>query len=173
MYGPIVVEDPNDPEEFGDDLVLVMSDISLNVGDGSFVPENSGGDFTSLFGKEGTVVLVNGKVRPTLKVRQGKQQRWRVINASRSRYIPIGLRDHTFTILGGDNGLAERSREAGRVVVTPSERADIVFTPMREPGSTQVFRWIPFNRGFGTVYRRASVPMMDIETVMDDPVIPA
>lgn len=89
MYGPIVVEDPNDPEEFGDDLVLVMSDISLNLGDGSFVPENSGGDFTSLFGKEGTVVLVNGKVRPTPKVRQGKQLRWRVINASRSRYIPI------------------------------------------------------------------------------------
>ena len=44
---------------------------------------------------------------------------------------------------------------------------------MREPGSTQVFRWIPYNRGFGTVYRRSSVPMMDIETVMDDPVIPA
>lgn len=173
MYGPIVVEDPNDPEEFGDELVLVMSDMSLNVGNGSFLPENAGGDFTNLFGKEGTVVLVNGKIRPSLKVRQGKQQRWRVINASRSRYIPIRLRDHTFTILGGDNGLAERSREAGRVVVTPSERADVVFTPMREPGSNQTFRWIPFNRGFGTVYRRASVPMIDIETVMDDAVIPA
>lgn len=173
MYGPIVVEDPDDPEEFGDDLVLVMSDMSLDVGDGSFLPENAGGSFTDLFGKEGTVVLVNGKIRPSLKVRQGKQQRWRVINASRSRYIPIRLRDHTFTILGGDNGLAERSREAGRVVVTPSERADLVFTPMHEPGTTQAFRWIPFNRGFGTVYRRASVPMMDIETVMQDPVTPA
>ncbi len=172
MYGPIVVEDPNDPKEFGDDLVLVMSDMSLNTRDGSFFPENAGGDFTDLFGKEGTVVLVNGKVRPTLRVRKGKQQRWRVINASRSRYIPIRLRDHTFTILGGDNGLAARSQEAGRVVVTPSERADIVFMPMHEPGTTHTFRWIPFNRGFGTVYGRASVPMMDIETVMQDAVIP-
>ena len=173
LYGPIVVEDPDDPEEFGDDLVLVMSDMSLNVNDGSFLAENAGGNFTDLFGKEGTVVLVNGRVRPTLKVRQGKQQRWRIINASRSRYIPIRLRDHTFTVLGGDNGLAERSREAARVVVTPSERADIVFTPMHEPGTTQTFRWLPYDRGFGTVYRRASVPMMDIVTVPDEPVIPA
>lgn len=147
MYGPIVVEDPNDPEEFGDDLVLVMSDMSLDERDGSFLPENAGGYFTDLFGKEGTVVLVNGKVRPTLKVRQGKQQRWRVINAS-------------------------RSREAGRVVVTPSERADVVFTPMNEPGTTQAFRWIPFNRGSGTDFRRSSVPMMDIETVSDEAVLP-
>ncbi len=67
MYGPIVVEDPNDPEEFGDDFVPVMSDMSLNVGDGSFLAENAGGDFTALFGKEGTVVLVNGKIRLQLE----------------------------------------------------------------------------------------------------------
>ena len=30
MYGPLIVEDPNDPKEFGDDLVLVYSDMSLD-----------------------------------------------------------------------------------------------------------------------------------------------
>src|SRR5690606_29910587 len=29
LYGAIMVEDPNDPEVFGDDLVLVIADISL------------------------------------------------------------------------------------------------------------------------------------------------
>ena len=32
MYGPIVVEDPADPPEFGDDLVLMLTDIGLTGG---------------------------------------------------------------------------------------------------------------------------------------------
>ena len=76
LYGAIVVEDPNDPKEFGDDLVLVVSDAGLTE-TGEFVPADSGGNFGDLFGREGSVVLVNGKAHPTLKVRAGKQQRWR------------------------------------------------------------------------------------------------
>ncbi len=44
LYGAILVEDPNDPKAFGDDLVLLLSDIGLNE-QGELLPADSGGDF--------------------------------------------------------------------------------------------------------------------------------
>jgi FtsP/CotA-like multicopper oxidase with cupredoxin domain len=111
-------------------------------------------------------------VRPTLKVRQGKQQRWRIINASRARYYNLRLRNHEFVRLGGDNGLAARSAPAYNLIVTPGERQDAVFTPNDEPGSHNVLRWVPTERGFGSVFNRPSEDMLNIETVADAPVVP-
>ncbi len=172
LYGAIVVEDPNDPAEFGDDLVLVVSDASLTEA-GELVPADSGGSFGDLFGREGSVVLVNGKVHPMLKVRAGKQQRWRIINASRARYFNIGLRDHRFVRLGGDNGLAARSTESYSLKITPGERADAVFTPVDAPGSKRTLYWSPVNRGYGTEFARSREPLLEIETVDLPPVEPA
>src|SRR5690606_25599507 len=102
----------------------------------------------------------------------GKPQRWRVVNAARARYYTLRLPEHTFVKLGGDNGLAERSQEVGRVVLVPGERADIVFTPSDEPGTVNMLRWIPTNRGFGSVYNRPREDMLEIETVDAAPVVP-
>jgi FtsP/CotA-like multicopper oxidase with cupredoxin domain len=172
MYGPLVVEDPNDPPELGDDLVLVLSDMSLND-DGQFQPADSGGKFGDLFGREGSVLLVNGRVMPELKVRAGKQQRWRVINAARARYYSLRVRDHMLTRIGGDNGLAARSEQLYQVVVTPGERADIVFTPSDPPGTTRTVLWAPTDRGYGSLFSRSREPMFDIHTVDEAPVKPA
>jgi FtsP/CotA-like multicopper oxidase with cupredoxin domain len=171
LYGPLVVEDPADPAAFGDELVLVLSDMSLDEA-GQFLPVDHGGEFGDLFGREGRVLLVNGKVRPHLKVRTGKQQRWRVINAARARYFSIQLRGHTLIKLGGDNGLAERSRATNRIVVVPGERADLVFTPSAAPSTTRAFEWIPTERGFGSVYNRPREDLMYIDTVADAAVTP-
>jgi FtsP/CotA-like multicopper oxidase with cupredoxin domain len=172
LYGSMIVEDPADPEVFGDELVLVLSDIGIDD-QGQFLPEDSGGEFGDLFGREGNMLLVNGKVLPRLKARAGKQQRWRVINAARARYYTLRLPEHTFVKLGGDNGLAERSAEVNRIVLVPGERADLVFTPSDEPGTLTVMRWIPTERGFGSLYNRPREDMLEIETVTDDPVVPA
>jgi FtsP/CotA-like multicopper oxidase with cupredoxin domain len=172
MYGGFVVEDPSDLKEFGDDLVLLISDISIDF-DGSFLPENNGGGFSRLFGREGRVLLVNGKVLPRLKVRKGKQQRWRVINAARSRYVRMSLRDHYLTRIGGDNGLAAYSEVVPRIIITPGERSDFVFTPSNDPGVERIMRWGAVNRGFGTTDFRPPVNMLVIETVDEAPVIPA
>jgi FtsP/CotA-like multicopper oxidase with cupredoxin domain len=171
LYGAFVVDDPADPPELGDDLVLLLSDIGLNE-TGELVPADSGGNFGDLFGREGSVLLVNGKVLPTLKVRNGKQQRWRIINASRARYYNLRLRNHRFMRLGGDNGLAARSEDVYNLIVTPGERADAVFTPADPPGTTNVLRWVPTERGYGSTYNRASEQMLAIETVAEAPVIP-
>lgn len=172
LYGPIVVEDPNDSDAFGDDIVLMLSDMSLSD-DGSFLPPDQGGDFGDLFGREGSVLLVNGKVEPRIRVRQGKQQRWRVINAARARYFDLRIPDHTFVKLGGDGGLAARSESLYRVLITPGERADLVFTPQDAPGSTRIVQWIPTDRGYGSIFGRTRESLFHLDTVQDVPVIPA
>jgi FtsP/CotA-like multicopper oxidase with cupredoxin domain len=171
LYGAFIVEDPNDPDVFGDELVLLLSDIGLDE-DGQLVAADSGGHFGDLFGREGGVLLVNGKVLPTLKVRNGKQQRWRIINAARARYYNLRLRNHRFVKLGGDNGLAARSQDIYNIILTPGERADAVFTPADPPGTRNLLRWVPVERGYGSTFNRSSEPMMNIETVADAPVTP-
>ena len=171
LYGAFIVDDPGDPKELGDDVVMLLSDMGLDES-GQLVPSDSGGNFGDLFGREGSVLLVNGKVLPTLKVRQGKQQRWRIINATRARYYNLRLRNHRFMRLGGDNGLAARSEDVYNLIVTPGERADAVFTPADPPGTRNVLRWVPTERGYGSTYNRSSEPMLAIETVAETPVIP-
>lgn len=171
LYGPIVVTDPADPKEFGDDLVLMLSDISLY--DNALMAKDEGGNFGDLFGREGSTLLINGRVMPTLLVRKGKQQRWRIINAARSRYWTFALRNNTFTRLGGDNGLAARSEPLPRITIAPAERMDLVYTPTLDPGSTTNLRWLAYDRGFGTTNNRAPEDVMAIRAVADEPVQPA
>jgi FtsP/CotA-like multicopper oxidase with cupredoxin domain len=171
LYGALIVEDQADSKSFGDDLVLLLSDMGLDE-QGALLPADTGGSFGDLFGREGAVLLVNGKVRPTLKVRNGKQQRWRIINATRARYYNLRLRDHRFIRLGGDNGLASRSEDIYNIILTPGERADAVFTPADPPGSRNVLRWVPTERGYGSTFNRAAEEMLLIETVADPPVTP-
>src|SRR5215831_6955794 len=164
LYGPIVVEDPSDSKAFGDDLVLMLSDMSLDD-EGQPLPDDNGGQFGNLFGREGSTLLVNGKVVPHLKVREGKQQRWRIINAARARYFNLRLPNHRFVRLGGDNGLAARPEDVYNVVVAPGERADAVFTPADPPGSHKVLQWVPFDRGYGSTFNRPREDLLAIDTV--------
>jgi FtsP/CotA-like multicopper oxidase with cupredoxin domain len=176
LYGPIVVQDPNDPGVVGDDLVLMLSDMSLDA-HGQLLPKDNGGAFGDLFGREGDVILVNGRVRPRLKARAGKPQRWRIINAARARYFSVASRQSTWVRIGGDNGLAARSQQLDRLLVVPGERLDVVYTSSAPPGSVSPVRWLPFDRGYGTAFQRSPEPIMDVATVdapaVTPPVIPA
>jgi FtsP/CotA-like multicopper oxidase with cupredoxin domain len=172
LYGALIVDDPADPVGMAEDeIVVVLSDIALNE-DGSFQDADRGGTFGVLFGREGDIALVNGRIQPTLLARAGKPQRWRVINAAITRYIQISLRDHTWIKLGGDGGLAEHPESVPRTVLAPSERADLVFIPTAEPGSTVTLSSIPVDRGFGTATGRRRTPLLEVATVGDPRVAP-
>lgn len=169
LYGPIVVDDPAEPDVFGDELVLVLSDISVDD-DGAVADGDSGGSFGDLFGREGKVMLVNGRVLPTLRARAGKPQRWRIINAARARYYSFRLGRDAVVRIGGDGGLIGRPEPLTVVDLVPGERMDVVFTPQFAPGSQVPLRWRPVDRGYGTVFGRSAEPIMEISTVDEPPV---
>jgi FtsP/CotA-like multicopper oxidase with cupredoxin domain len=161
LYGSFVVTDPDEPKDLGDDVTLVLSDIDLRD-DGQLETEILGGYLQLLFGREGNTLLVNGKVDPKLLARSGRRQRWRVINAARTRYYQLAIEGHEFLRFGGDGGMIEHPVTNETIVVAPAERAEVIFTPDAEPGTTLPVRWVPYDRGFGSTVRD-EVEVMNIE----------
>ena len=163
MYGPLIVDDPNEPAGLGDELVLVLSDIML-AGDGTQLPANVGGDFTTLFGREGETLLVNGKVNPTLRPLAGRRQRWRIINAAKARYFQVALAGQQFTRVGGDDGFIADPEPLDRILLTPAQRADIVLDLAMPSSVPREVRWIPYDRGYGTSEYRPEETLFTIRT---------
>ncbi len=161
LYGAVIVDDPNEPE-FGDELILVLSDIGL-TDSGALLPPDTGGEFGDLFGREGNVILVNGRVNPLITVQPGLRQRWRVLNMARSRYYTIGFDGQTFTRIGNDGGLADAPVEVEMPVLIPGERADLIITPTGRRGSVTQVQWIPTERGYGSLFNRVPEDLFRIE----------
>lgn len=171
LYGSFIVTDPDEPEDLGDELTLVLSDISL-TDDGQIDTSLLGGAIELLFGREGNVLLVNGKVEPKLAARAGRRQRWRVINAARTRYYQLAIAGHDFLRFAGDGGMIERPVRRDTVVLAPSERAEVIVTPDADPGATLPVRWVPYDRGFGSTVRD-EVEVMRMELADQAPFVDA
>src|SRR5688500_11879705 len=156
LYGPLLVEDPDDTVKVADELVLVLSDIATDD-DGKLHPAESGGILGALLGREGNHVLVNGRVRPTVTARDGALQRWRIVNAAKSRYFELVLGDgQPFELIGVDGGHMEYSLKRWTIVLGPGERADVLVAPRFAGGRSLTLISNPFNRGFGSTEFRSA-----------------
>jgi FtsP/CotA-like multicopper oxidase with cupredoxin domain len=157
LYGALLVEDPDKTVDVADELVLVLSDIAIEERSGELQSPDSGGALGALFGREGNHVLVNGRIRPTLTVRNGALQRWRLVNSAKSRYFQLQLDNlQSFMLIGVDGGHMEYSVERQVIVLAPGERADVLVAPKVEAGRELTLINIPFDRGFGSVEFRSA-----------------
>ena len=162
LYGALLVDDPRETVGVADELVLVLSDIALGA-DGTLEPPDSGGSIGTVFGREGAHLLVNGRKQPTLRVRAGAPQRWRIVNTAKSRYFDLDLGGPSFTLIGGDGGLQEYAVTRDALVLAPGERADVLVTPPVAPGKTMALGSVIVNRGFGSF--EARIPYDDLMTI--------
>jgi FtsP/CotA-like multicopper oxidase with cupredoxin domain len=168
LYGTLLVEDPEEPAGLGDELVLQLSDVSLNP-EGQLENHDFGGNIGTLFGREGGTVLVNGREDPTLIARRGRPQRWRVVNSAKARYFQIAIAGHSFVRIGGDGGLIGRPIETERLLVIPGERADVVVVPHGDPDQELSVRWVAYDRGYGTAFMRPDKEIMRIRLSPESP----
>jgi bilirubin oxidase len=97
-------------------------------------------------GREGPVMFVNGHVMPTLSIRRGETQRWRVVNASAGRIYRIALPGYTFVQVGSDGGLLEAPREVKEVLLATGERVELLVRGTGAPGSNTVLQNLPYDR---------------------------
>ena len=170
LYGALLVEDPADGVGVADQLTIVLSDISFDA-KGVLEPSASGGTAGMVFGREGAYVLVNGKSNPTLQARAGAPQRWRIVNAAKSRFFQLDLAGQSFTVIGSDGGLQERSVSTPQLLVTAGERMDVIVAPTGAPGSQLVLRSMLYNRGYGSVEFRSVETLMTI-AFSNEPALP-
>lgn len=169
LYGALLVEDPGDGVGIEDELTLVLSDIGFDK-TGTLEPADSGGPAGMVFGREGAYVLVNGRVRPTLKARAGAPQRWRIVNAAKSRFFLLDMDGQPFVTIGNDGGLQEEPVTSGTVLITTGERLDVLVTPTGAPGSTLVVRAMLYNRGYGSVQYRDVEEVFTIQFTDEPPI---
>ncbi len=151
LYGALLVEDPDDPVRVEDELVLVLSDVAVHDTTGEMHSPDSGGILGALLGREGNHVLVNGRERPSLAIRDGAMQRWRIVNSAKSRYFELVLGDgQPMLLVGVDGGLLEYPVQRGSIVLGPGERADVLVAPRFDARGALPLKAVPFDRGFGS-----------------------
>lgn len=177
LYGALLV-DPKEPEPegLGDEVVLVLSDMAIDPETGAHIPPDQSGDIATLFGREGNVLLVNGRQQPTLRARNGLRQRWRIVNTAKSRYFQLSLPGHVFERIGGDTGLLAEPETSEKLVVLPGSRADVVVHLTGADGDIATLVWEPFDRGWGTFEFRPPEPLLDVAiegSPVEPPAMPA
>jgi bilirubin oxidase len=149
LYGAIIVRAADDPVPASiPEKILILSDNRLRP-DGSIdLPERHSHqgrvDFEN--GREGDVLFVNGSVMPTLTIRSGEVQRWRVINASAARVYRLSLEGHTFTQIGTDGGLFERPVELTEIMLAGAERVELLVRGTGAPGDRFALQTLGYNR---------------------------
>jgi FtsP/CotA-like multicopper oxidase with cupredoxin domain len=171
LYGALLVEDAGDGVGIADQLTIVLSDIGF---DSKGVPESpeSGGPAGMVFGREGAYILVNGRIMPSLRARSGAPQRWRIVNAAKSRFFLLDLERQPFYVIGADGGLQETPETKEMLLVTPGERVDVIVAPTRTKSDTLTLRALLYNRGYGSVEYRNVEDVMTI-AFTDEPTLAA
>jgi FtsP/CotA-like multicopper oxidase with cupredoxin domain len=169
LYGALLVDDPDDGVGVEDQVTLVLSDIGFDSR-GVLESADSGGSAGMVFGREGEYVLVNGRRRPTVRARSGAPQRWRIVNAAKSRFFYLDLDGQEFTVIGVDGGLQEKPVKTDILLVTAGERVDVIVTPKGAPSTTLVLRAMLYNRGYGSVEYRSVEEVLAVEFTKEPPI---
>jgi len=161
LYGALLIEDPSDDVDIADQLTLVLSDIGFDE-HGVLEPADSGGPAGMVFGREGEHILANGRIMPTLRARSGAPQRWRIVNAAKTRYFLLDLDGQPFYVIGSDGGLLEYPQKKDDLLVTPGERVDVIVTPKRPKEGALMLHANLYNRGYGSVEFRTNEDVLRV-----------
>ncbi len=71
-------------------------------------------------------LLVNGVYQPTLHIRPGELQRWRIANATGERFVKIALPGVTFEVLAYDGQTLRYMRPEKQILMGPGERVEVL-----------------------------------------------
>ena len=121
------------------------------------------------------MLFVNGHVMPTLTIRGGEIQRWRVVNASAGRIYRIALPGYTFVQVGSDGGLLEAPREVKDVLLATGERVELLVRGTGAPGSKAVLQNLPYDRYAPQTRPKdwnTTVDLLTLQTTNETPVAP-
>jgi len=178
LFGGIIVRAADDPLPASlPDRLLILSDNRF-LQDGSIdfpKPHSRHGGIDEENGREGPVLFVNGQVMPTLTIRSGEVQRWRVVNTSAGRVYRLALSGHTFLQVGSDGGLFEKPVEVKEILLTTGERVELLVRGTDAPGNKSVLRNLPYDRYAPQTRPRdweTTRDLLTLQTTEEAPVIP-
>lgn len=172
LYGAIVVRGPREPETTSDQVV-VLDDILIDPSTwqlAAFDQMTQG-----MVGRQGNVLLTNGRAHPIVDVRPGGLHRFRFINAASSRYFRLALPGKSFNLIGTDGGLLETPRKLSELLLVPGQRADVLVAADDAPNTAREWQTLPYDRGHetGALPESAVFQMRSTAGAVTAPVVPS
>jgi len=141
LYGALVVLGVDEPT-FDVDRILVLDDVKLNR-----KGQIAG---TALFdrhsGREGDVLVINGRADTDLEIAAGQVERWRIVNACSARYVRLSLGGRPFRVIGGDGGLRDSALAVTETLLVPGDRVELAAGPFDDEGATIAIESLPYRR---------------------------
>jgi len=111
---------------------IVLKDIQLNKDDS--IIQNSLTE--KIDANNPAVRLVNGQLRPTLEMKPGETQLWRLANEGADIFYHLQLQGYSFTIVGEDGFPVSKVTTAQKLLLSPGKRYDVLVTAKPGTGST-------------------------------------
>lgn len=145
LYGALIVRGSNEPTTTTDRVVvlddlLVKRDWTLSAFD----------PMQAMIGRQGNLILANGRARPIAPMVRGGLHRFRFINAANARYFRLALPGHRLVQIGTDGGFLTAAREVDEVLLVPGERADVLIVMRGDAGAALDWKSLRYDRGHGT-----------------------
>ena len=72
--------------------------------------------------------------------------RWRILNASPSRFYRLALENHPFHLIATDGGALNEPVEVNELLLTPGQRAEVLVKGNQQPGQYRLLN-LPYDRG--------------------------
>ena len=133
LAGVIIVEDAIDerPEmRATTERILVLSDPRI----GADAQVLSASSAEKQQGREGDVMLVSGGLEPSVSAAAGSVERWRIVNASASRYYRLSVDAPDMYLIGTDQGRLPSPLNVNDILLTPGQRAEVL-VPLAAAGT--------------------------------------
>lgn len=147
LAGPIIIRGDLDdiPEiQQAQEALLMLQDIDSAL----IADPKKLSPLAKKWGREGSIILVNGQQDPVIDLPQNGLLRLRLVNASASRIYQLRLKDHPWHLIATDRGAIAEPTELETLSLSPGERVELLVSGQHEPGSYEILS-LPYDRGIG------------------------
>ena len=143
LYGMLVVAGGAEVPVHAD-RAFVLDDVKLEAS-GPLSTKTEALDL--MLGRQGNVLLVNGRSDAAVTAQAGARERWRFVNSANGRYFNLRLPGRRFKVIAWDGGLVPAPYETDTLLVAPGERYEVIVTLDGAAGETLSLETIHYDRG--------------------------
>jgi FtsP/CotA-like multicopper oxidase with cupredoxin domain len=144
MVGAIIIEGDLDRLPGIDGVperMLILQTTQLTPDGGSVIAQGAGAESTYLR-------MVNGQLNPTMTIRPGETQRWRLMNLTASTTFRLRLDGHQLHQIAKDGNTLNETWTRDEIILLPGERVEALV--QGGPAGTYTLRTLPITTGFTT-----------------------
>ena len=127
--------------------VLILQSTQLTKGDGSGMEQSNAAPYGTTQ-QSNYLRLVNGQLNPTMTIRPGATERWRIVNGTANTTFLLQLDGHQLHQIAKDGNTFNETWSRDAVRLVPGERVEVLV--QAGAAGTYAFRTLPIATGFTT-----------------------